>query len=379
MVDFLISVFIKKEGNAARESFGVLASVVGIVCNVFLFALKFILGLVSASIAVCADAFNNLSDAGSALVTLLGFKLAAKPADKEHPFGHGRYEYISGFIIAVIIMLVGFEFIKSAVSKIFEPEPIIFSWVVVMGLLASILVKLWLTFFNKKIAQKVGSKTIEASAADSISDVLSTSVTLIAIIASRFTDIPIDGYMGIIVSCFVLYAGYSIARDTLSTLLGHAPDPNLVSKIREEVCAYDGILGVHDIIVHDYGPGRIFTSLHAEVSCDTDIMESHALIDCIEEELSKKMGIDILIHMDPLDISCPITERLRDEVSQILHEVDEKFGMHDFRVVMSGEKANVIFDLAVPIDDRRTNDEILSLVCKCAPQYNFKITIDRTY
>lgn len=383
MTKFLIKLFIKNEVTDAetRTKCGVLSSVVGITCNILLFILKFILGLVSGSIAVSADAFNNLSDAGSSLVSLLGFKLASKPADKEHPFGHGRYEYLSGFIIAVIIMLVGFEFLKGAVDKIFNPRPLAFNWIVVAGLVISILIKVWLSLFHKKLGKLIESKTVEASAADSLSDVLATSVTLIAIIATRFTSFPLDGYMGAIVALMVLYAGYAIARDTLSPLLGRAPDAELIAKIKGEVLSYDGIIGVHDIIVHDYGPGRIFASLHAEVPADVDIMASHGLIDCIEEEVSEKLGVAVLIHMDPLDLNCPVTGELRNMVSGIVSDVDKCFGIHDFRVIEGIDVVNLIFDITVPIEDARTDAQISALICgkitEKDEKYRVKMTIDR--
>lgn len=385
MTEFLIKLFIKDQtiDAAVRVRCGMLSGVVGIVCNILLFVLKFSLGLFSGSIAVSADAFNNLSDAGSSLVSLFGFKLASKPADKEHPFGHGRYEYLSGFIIAVIIMLVGFEFFKGATQKIINPLPIEFNWIVVSGLVISILVKVWLSLFHRKLGRLIESKTIEASAADSLSDVLATTVTLIAIVAARFTDFPLDGYMGAIVAAMVLYAGYKIAHDTLSPLLGRAPDPELIAAIKNEVLSYDGIIGVHDIIVHDYGPGRVFASLHAEVPADVDIMASHALIDCIEEETAKKLQVDVLIHMDPLDINCPVTEELRTMVGDIVNEIDGAFGIHDFRVIEGLGVVNLIFDVTVPIEDARTDAQISALICgkitEKDEKYRIKMTIDRVY
>lgn len=383
MTNFLIKTFIKNANADSRLRCGMLSSIIGIVCNILLFVLKFILGLVSGSISVSADAFNNLSDAGSSLVSLLGFKLASKPADKEHPFGHGRFEYLSGFIIAVIIMLVGFEFLKGAVDKIINPQPIVFNWIIVAGLVLSILVKIWLSLFHKKLGKLIDSKTIEASAADSLSDVLATSVTLVAIIGARFIDFPLDGYMGIIVALMVMYAGYKIACDTLSPLLGRAPDAELISAIKNEVLSYDGIIGIHDIIVHDYGPGRIFASLHAEVPADVDIMASHALIDCIEEETTNKLGVAVLIHMDPLDVNCPVTEKLRTMVAEVVCDIDNNFGIHDFRVIEGLGVVNLIFDLTVPIEDARSNAQINDVVCQKITdkdeKFRIKMTIDRTY
>lgn len=385
MTKLLISLFIRDYENTndalVRKKYGTLSALVGVVCNLILFALKLTLGIISASIAVVADAFNNLSDVGSSVATFLGFHLASKPADREHPYGHGRFEYISGLFIAVLILLVGFEFAKGSIEKIISPSQVTFSPIVVFGLIASIAVKLWLARFNNTLGRKIGSASLTASAADSISDVFSTSVTLIAIIAARYTDLPIDGYMGVIVSALVLYTGYTVARDTISPLLGGAPDPELCAKIRAMTLSYEGILGVHDLIVHDYGPGRIFASLHAEVSVERDVVESHALIDCIENEMAESLGIQVLIHMDPLDLSCPQTAALRALVEGIVHAECAEWGVHDFRMVDSGAVKNLIFDVTVPIEEKLRDAEIIEKismeVCRADEKYQAKIMVDR--
>lgn len=387
MTDFLVSLFIRDRENIhnakVRARYGALSSAVGIVCNLILFTLKFILGVISGSIAVTADAFNNLSDVGSSVVTFLGFKMASKPADKEHPYGHGRMEYLSGLVIAVLILLVGFEFIKSSVEKILHPEPLVFSWVIVIGLVASILIKLWMSRFNTQLGKKLASSAMQATAADSISDVLATGVTLIAVIAARFTDLPVDGYMGLVVSLLVLFAGYNVAKDTISPLLGRAPDPELVARIKNMALSFDGVLGVHDIIVHDYGPGRIFASLHAEVPITMDIMENHALIDRIESELSHELGIDVVIHMDPLDTECALTGELRAMVGEAVHAVNESYGIHDFRVILSGEFQNLVFDVTAPIEDKTSDAEIIRQITEKirekGAQYQPKIVVDRVF
>lgn len=385
MIKFLISLFIHDADNIGdariRAKYGTLSSMVGILCNVLLFALKFILGNMANSIAVTADAFNNLSDVGSALVTFLGFKMASKPADREHPFGHGRIEYISGLIIAGFILLVGFEFVKTSIHKIMYPEPVEFRIVIVVGLVASILVKLWLSRFNSIIGQKIHSTTMNATAMDSISDVMATSVTLVAVVTALFTDLPIDGYMGIVVSGFVLFTGYNVAKDTISPLLGRAPDPELVAKIKEMTLSFNGIIGVHDLIVHDYGPGRVFASLHAEVPITMDIMDNHALIDYVEEALEKELGIEVVIHMDPLDTECELTNSLKKEVEHVVLEENKAYSIHDFRVILSGEIKNLIFDVSVPIEEERSDVDICCCIKKrikaLDAHYHPKIVVDR--
>ncbi len=366
MTKLIIRLFIKDAENtgnpAVRTRYGVVSSTVGIVCNLFLAVLKFILGILSHSIAVTADAANNLSDSASSVVTLVGFKLSSKPADREHPFGHGRIEYICALVIAFLVLLVGFELGKTSVSRIMSGESATFSPIVIFGLFISVCVKLWMSVFNKTLGRKISSSAMEAVSADSLSDALATGVTIISIIAAKFTTLPVDGYIGILVSLLVMWAGIGIIRDTLTPLLGTAPDPELVQNIHDEILAYNKILGIHDLIVHEYGPGRIFASLHAEVSSTENIMDSHGVIDHIESEVSQKLGIEILIHMDPLEVENEEVCRIRDDVYSALRKLDSSFSMHDFRIVPSGEFKNILFDVAIPIDYPAPDDTVAAMV-----------------
>lgn len=366
MTKLITRLFIKDAENignpAVRTRYGVVSSVVGIVCNLFLAILKFILGILSHSIAVTADAANNLSDSASSVVTLVGFKLSSKPADREHPFGHGRIEYICALVIAFLVLLVGFELGKTSVSRITSGASATFSPFVVFGLFLSVCVKLWMSVFNKTLGRKISSSAMEAVSADSLSDALATGVTLISIIAAKFTTLPVDGYIGILVSLLVMWAGIGIVRDTLTPLLGTAPNPELVKNIHDEILSYDKILGIHDLIVHEYGPGRIFASLHAEVSSTENIMDSHGLIDLIESEVSKKLGIEILIHMDPLEVENEEVCRIRDDVYDAIRKLDNSFSMHDFRIVPSGDFKNILFDVVIPIDYPAPDDTVEAMV-----------------
>lgn len=385
MTKLIVRLFIKDADNtsnpAVRTRYGVVSSAVGIICNILLAALKFVLGALANSIAITADAINNVSDSASSVVTLIGFKLSSKPADKEHPFGHGRIEYVCGLVIAFLVLLVGFELGKSSVSRIMSGERALFSPFVVAGLAVSIAVKLWLNLFNKKLGKKIDSAAMQAVAADSISDALSTSVTLLAIILSKFTALPADGYIGILVSLLVMWAGIGIIRDTLTPLLGTVPDPELVKKINKEILSYDKILGIHDLIVHEYGPGKIFASLHAEVSSTENIMDSHGLIDRIESEVSKKLGVEILIHMDPLEVENEEICRLRDDVYDAIKKLDSSFTMHDFRIVPSGDFKNILFDVVIPIDYPAPNEIVSNMIVTAISafdsSYVVKPVIDR--
>lgn len=383
---YLLKLFIKNaddtENAAVRQQYGVLSSVVGIVCNVLLFTVKFILGSIANSIAVTADAFNNLSDVGSSIVTLVGFKMASKPADHEHPFGHGRIEYLSGLLISFFIMLVGVEIGKNSVRKIINPEPVQFSIVVVIGLAVSILVKLWMGLFNKKLGQKISSTAMEATAVDSISDVCATAVTLISVVAARFTHLPIDGVMGTIVALLILYAGYGVAKDTLNPLLGGHPDPELVKKIKDSILAHKEILGIHDLIVHDYGPSRRFASVHAEVSVHSDIILSHDVIDRAEREIAENLHVEIVIHLDPIETDCKKTNDLRALTLNLVQEINPEFTIHDFRMVHGGTLTNFIFDINIPVETKQTDDEIKDAIAQkikaINPEYYTVVNIDHT-
>lgn len=387
MTKLLLRFFIRDAGNikdpAVRERYGILSSIVGIFCNLLLSVFKLFLGLISGSIAISADAFNNLSDAGSSVVTLIGFRMAAKPADKDHPFGHGRMEYISGLIVAFLVLMVGFEFARTSLDKIFHPEPVVFKWVVLAGLLLSIAVKFWMNRFNTFLGRRVNSPALLAAAADSISDVFATLVTVISVIASLFTDFPIDGLMGMVVAALILWNGYGVARDTISPLLGNPPDPELIRQIKEALLAYDGVIGVHDLIIHDYGPGRRFASVHAEFSADSDIILSHETIDTAEREIGRLLNLILVIHLDPIDTNCEKTNELRILCSNLVKKVDDHFSIHDFRIVSGVHLTNLIFDISVPIDSPFSDSQIVSQVTweikRIDPQYFPVINIDRDF
>ena len=386
MTKLLLRLFLNKEdlqSARGRTRVGVLSSSVGIACNVLLSALKFVLGMVSGSIAVTADAFNNLSDVGSSVVTLIGFKMASKPADRDHPFGHGRLEYLSGLVVALLILVVGVEIGKSSIEKIISPEPVEFSFLVAAGLVASILVKLWMGLFNKKLGGIIGSAAMQAVSADSLTDVCATSATLISVIAARFTALPVDGVMGLVVAGFILYSGYGVVKDTLDPLLGQKPDPELVRQITELLLAYPGILGIHDLMVHDYGPARRMASVHAEVSVHSDILASHDVIDRAEREIAQRLGIDIVVHMDPIETDCEKTNELRALASSLVREIDPAFSIHDFRIVCGGALTNFIFDVMVPyefgLSDEVLLDRISAAFQAVDANYTAVVNIDRSF
>ena len=350
--DALCRRFIKDSANTddpkVRLAYGRLAGIVGIVCNLLLCGFKLLAGILAGSLAMIADAFNNLSDAGSAIVTLIGFKLAGAPADEDHPFGHGRMEYLSAMGVAVLIILAGFELATSALDKILHPAASEFSLISVIILAVSIGVKLWMAFFNRRIGKKIRSDALCAAGVDSRNDVICTGVVLLSSILGIWLPVSIDGYVGMAVALFVIWSGFTVIKDTVSPLLGQAPDPELVQNIQQTVLSYDGVVGIHDLIVHDYGPGRIIVSLHAEVPEDQPISKSHDVIDNIEMELQERFNILSCIHMDPVDTDNPETLRLKAEVIRLMNEVDESLTLHDFRVVSGDTHTNLLFDLVVP-------------------------------
>ena len=350
--DALCRRFIKDSANVddpkVRLSYGRLAGIVGIVCNLLLCGLKLLAGILAGSLAMIADAFNNLSDAGSSVVTLVGFKLAGAPADDDHPFGHGRMEYLSAMGVAVLIILAGFELATSAIDKIFHPSPAEFNWISVVILAVSIGVKLWMAVFNRRIGKKIRSDALCAAALDSRNDVICTGVVLVSSLLALVIPVSIDGYVGMAVALFVIWSGFMVIKDTVSPLLGQAPDPELVENIQRTVLSYEGVVGIHDLIVHDYGPGRIIVSLHAEVPEDQPISKSHDVIDNIEMELQERFNILSCIHMDPVDNDNPETLRLKEVTIRLMNEVDESLTLHDFRVVAGDTHTNLLFDLVVP-------------------------------
>lgn len=365
MTEFLIRHFIKDykdvEKISVRTAYGVLASIVGIFCNVFLFAVKFVVGLVLHSVSVTADAFNNLSDAGSSIISFVGVKMAEKPADKDHPFGHGRIEYIAALVVSFLVLEVGFTFLKDSFGKILHPEIMNFQIVSVVILILSIAVKLWLGLFNRKLGEKIESKVMMAVFTDSMGDVITTSATILSLIFFAVTGINIDGIVGVGVALVVMWAGVGIARDTLEPLIGQAIDPEVYEEIKHFVEKYDGIEGTHDLIVHNYGPGRSMASIHAEVPNDVDIEQSHEIIDRIEREAAKELGIFLVIHMDPVEMRDKKILRIKETAVRILHDLDPACSLHDFRVVHGEHQINLIFDMVVPIDYDEKKKEDLSL------------------
>lgn len=388
MTEFLVRHFVKDykevEKVSVRTAYGVLASIVGIFCNVFLFVVKFIVGILLHSVSVTADAFNNLSDAGSSVISFIGVKMASKPADADHPFGHGRMEYIAALIVSFLILEVGFTFLKDSFGKVMHPEQLNFQLVSVLILILSIGVKLWLGLFNRKLGQKIDSKVMKAVFADSMGDVITTSATILSIVFFGITKINIDGFVGIGVALVVMWAGVGIARDTLEPLIGEAIDPEVYEEIKRFVENYDGIEGTHDLIVHNYGPGRSMASIHAEVPNDVDIEISHEIIDRIEREAAKKLGIFLVIHMDPIEMRDERVLALKEQTEGILNEIDPACSIHDFRVVHGEEQTNLIFDMVIPIDydEEKRNNLPLTLMGKIQEldsRYQCVITVEYNY
>ena len=386
MISLLAKWLIKPEnGNetSVRKAYGVLCGAVGIVLNVLLFALKFFAGLLSGSIAITADAFNNLSDAGSSFVTLLGFQLAGQKPDSDHPFGHGRIEYLSGLVVSMLILLMGFELAKSSVSKILHPEPVESGAVVIVILCASILVKLYMSFYNRRIGRKINSSAMLATAADSLSDTVSTAAVLAATLIGRFTSLQIDGWAGIAVAVFIFISGLKAAKETIDPLLGTPPTPEFVADIRDIVMKHSGIEGIHDLIVHDYGPGRCMISRHAEVSSAGNVVDLHDQIDHIEKELQETLGCHAVIHMDPLAVDDSLTAETRQKVAALIHCIDEAINIHDFRMVIGPTHTNVIFDAVVPfgfrLSDEEVEEKIKTIVRTLDGNYFAVVSVERSY
>ena len=354
LTKWLVKTFVKRpedtDDERVRYTYGRLAGAAGLTANVLLFAAKLAIGALSGSVAILADAFNNLSDAGSSIVTLVGFKLSSAPPDAEHPFGHGRMEYLSALGVAALIMAAGFELFLSAVDKIRHPALPEFGVLTIVVLALAIAVKLWLALFYKKIGNTIRSEALKASCADSRNDVICTGVVLLTSLIGWLSGVAIDGYVGLLVALFVIWSGFTVIKETVSPLLGQAPDPEMVQDIKNTVMAHPGIIGVHDLMIHNYGPGRLVLSLHAEVSCHEDMMRSHDLIDCVERELSRKYRAIACIHMDPVDSGNEEVEALKITVETILEDIDPRLTMHDFRVVFGETHTNLIFDVVAPFD-----------------------------
>ena len=387
MTDFLIKTFIRDSEQvhdpAVRERYGVLSGVVGILLNLLLSAGKLCAGVLSASISITADAFNNLSDAGSSVVTLVGFKLAGQKADDGHPFGHGRLEYLTGLLVSLVILLVGLELGKSSIEKILHPEPVSFSVVSVIILAISILVKLGMCLFNRRLGRRIGSAAMAATAADSLSDVAATSAVLAGTLVGRMTGLAIDGWVGALVAVFILRAGWGAAKDTINPLLGQNPDPELVRNIQTTVLSHPQVTGMHDLIIHDYGPGRSMMSFHAEVPIDSDIMEAHDVIDHIERELKDRFGIETSVHMDPIATNDEQVNRVRAQVAALVQVIDPAMTIHDFRMTRGPLHTNLIFDVVVPHKCPLSDGEVAARIEKAVKtlddHYFVVLQLDRSY
>lgn len=368
MITLLSKIFIKNEvrGDASRlrQAYGTLCCCAGIGLNIILFALKYFAGIISGSIAITADAFNNLSDAGSSVITLVGLKLANKRPDRDHPFGHGRLEYISGLAVSVIIIVVGVELFRSSIDKILNPADVEANAVTFIILIASIAVKGYMFFYNRRIGKKINSAGMKATAVDSIGDAVATTVVLVSSVIAYFTELRIDSWCGILVSLFILYAGIKSAKETLDLLLGGLPEKEFVDEIKDIVMSYDKIVGIHDLIVHDYGPGRIMVSLHAEVNGNDNIYELHDVIDNIEKRISDEMNCAAVIHMDPIDIDNESLAGYRTIAEEAVHEIDEAITIHDFRIVPGKSHTNLIFDAVVPFETKMSDDEIKNKIAE---------------
>ncbi len=362
MVSFLAKIFLKHADDltdsTVRRAWGTLCGFVGVALNLLLCAAKLLAGALSGSIAITADAFNNLSDALSSVVTLLGFRLAGKKPDPDHPFGHGRMEYVSGLVVAGLILMMGVELLRTSFDKILHPEAVTFSPVAAAILVLSVLVKVYMAYYNRAVGKKINSSAMVATARDSLCDTISTIAVLLSMVATLFTDLPLDGYVGLLVALFILYAAVQAAKETISPLLGQAPEEEFVHKIEELVLSHEGVLGIHDLVVHDYGPGRCIISLHAEVSAAGNVMEIHDMIDNIETELSEELHCEAVIHMDPIADNDTETQRLRMAVSALVQRIDPRLTIHDFRMVAGPTHTNLIFDAVVPFEVELDREEL---------------------
>lgn len=386
LTSFLIRRFVKnpedQDQPSVRFAYGRLAGAAGLGANLLLFAGKLLAGLLAGSLAIMADAFNNLSDAGSSVVTLVGFKLSSAPPDREHPFGHGRMEYLSALAVAALIMVAGFELAKASLEKIWAPQLPDYGVLSVVILVAAIAVKLWMALFYRKIGGLIDSEALRASAADSRNDVICTGVVLVSTVVGWVSGVAIDGYVGAAVALFVIWSGFSVVRKTVSPLLGQAPDPEMVEEIRQMVLAHDGVVGIHDLMIHNYGPGRCVISLHAEVPCREDMIRSHDIIDCIEKEIMRRYHAVACIHMDPVDTEDERVDTLRVLAETVAGDIDRRLTLHDFRVVFGDTHTNLIFDLVVPFgypDPQKLGEEIQRRVQMVDSKLFVVATVEHSY
>ena len=372
MTNWLLRTFVKNsdhpEDPKVRAGIGVLSGIVGILCNILLFGGKLAVGLLTGSVSITADAMNNLSDATSSVVTMLGFRLAERPADEDHPFGHARYEYLSGLAVSALILIIGVELAKSSLDKVLHPTAVEFGWVTAAVLGGSILVKLWMSLFNRALSKTIHSATLAATAADSRNDVITTAAVLLAAVIEHFTAFRADGWMGLAVSCFILYSGIGLAKDTISPLLGENADPELREKIVDNIRSCPKVLGFHDLMVHDYGPGQRFASIHVEMDRREDPMECHEIIDDLERECLKSHGVHLVIHYDPVVTDDPELDRMHVRVEQLLHTYDIRLGVHDFRMIPGKGHVNLIFDVVLPSDLRGREADITAALEKALNQ-----------
>ena len=387
MISLLVKLFYGEmnmsDEKAVRRAYGTACSGAGIGFNVLLFAGKLIAGMLSGSVAIVSDAFNNLSDAGSSIISLVGFKLSNKKSDPQHPFGHGRLEYISGLCVSFLIILMGVELGKASIEKIIEPAQVKFSLLTAAILAASILVKLYMALYNSRIGKRLNAVTMKAMAKDSLSDAVATSVVLMSMIVAKLADIAIDGYCGVVVAAFILFTGITAARDTISPLLGQKPDSEFIEEVMRIVNAHKEIIGTHDLVVHDYGPGRLMITLHAEVDADMDILVAHDAVDNIENELREKLGCSAVVHMDPIVTDDVETNATREEIKRVVSNIDSRMTIHDFRMVPGPTHTNVIFDVAVPFDIDMDDDELRKIlwarIRDVDSKLNAVIEIDKCY
>lgn len=386
-MEAIIKKFIPNSDNyndkKVRNSYGKFSSVVGIIVNVFLFLIKLLAGVLSHSVAIIADSMNNLSDASSSIISLLGFRLAEKPADDDHPYGHGRYEYISALTIAVFILTIGIELLKSSFDKVINPTDTLITWLSIVILVISIFAKLFLYSFNNKLGKKIKSNTLVAAAIDSRNDSISTTAILISSLIMMFTSVNIDGYVGIVVAVLILISGVKMVKETLDPLLGTKPDKELVESIYSKIISYDNILGAHDIILHDYGPGNVFASAHVEMDKDYDVLLAHDLVDNIEKEILRDMGIAIVLHYDPVTTNDEATEKAKSIVMSTISKIDSNLTIHDFRIVPGVTHTNVLFDLVIPHeyneDEKSISQKVSNEVAKIDPHYILVIHVDRPF
>jgi len=388
MTIFLVKLFVKNYEDTnkveVRTAYGVLASSIGILCNILLFLTKIVISILLNSISIMADAFNNLSDAASSVISLFGIRLAGRPADKEHPFGHGRLEYISALVVSFLILLVGVSLLKNSFEKIIHPEALAYNWILLIFLIISVFVKVWLSFFNKSLGNKINSNVLKATAADARNDVIVTTATIISVAAGELFGIMIDGWMGVAVSVFVVLAGIGIAKDTLMPLLGEAIDKEMQGKIAHIISSYDEIIGSHDLIIHNYGPSNNMATIHAEVASDSELIKVHEMIDDLEKKILKETGISIVIHIDPIDIKDQVILESKNTVEMVINQIESEAKIHDFQVIKNDDSMNLIFDLVVPYSYKENDkveiiEKITHQLYEINDKYQCEITIENSF